>query len=243
METLFGLIIISIAIGAGIIYAHNSKHENKKHDYDKNKSEDERIKYLNKKILASNFGFADKGETGENFIERELYKLSVNKKIIRNAYIPYKDGTAEIDIIMITEYGIYVIESKNYSGWIFGSENQTYWTQSLNKKSKYRFYNPVLQNKTHIKALSKYLNMDMNYFKSCIVFSENSVLKKVPQDTAYFKILYDYQIYEYVNFNIQHGNKIIDTEYIEELYEILLPTTNVSEEIKKQHIQQAQQYK
>lgn len=243
MGTLIGLIIVSLAIGAGLIFKCIYQLQNKSHDNNKKLSEDERLKYLNKRIFASNFGFADKGETGENFIERELYKLTVNKRILRNAYIPYKDGTAEIDIIMITEYGIYVIESKNYSGWIFGSEKQTYWTQSLNKNSKYKFYNPVLQNKTHIKALSEYLNINMNYFQSYIVFSENSELKKVPQDTAYFKILYDYQTYECINSHIQNGNKIINMEYVEQLYEKLLPTTNVTEEVKQQHIQYAQQYK
>lgn len=243
MGALFGLIIISIAIGAGIIYATKNKPQGKNYEDNKNKSEDERIKYLNKRIFASNFGFADKGETGENFIERELYKLEINKKILRNAYIPYKDGTAEIDIIMITEYGIYVIESKNYSGWIFGSEKQAYWTQSLNKNSKYKFYNPVLQNKTHVKALSEYLGMNINYFRSCIVFNGNSELKKVPQNTSYFKILYDYQVYDYINYNVKYENKIINTEYVEQLYEKLLPTTNVTEEIKQQHILQAQRYK
>ncbi len=243
MEIIVGLVIIAVTVGSWLAFTRNSNSKQKNYDENKNKSEKERLKYLNKRILAGNFGFADKGETGENFIERELYKLPINKRILRNAYIPYKDGTAEIDIIMITEYGIYVIESKNYSGWIFGSEKQTYWTQSLNKNSKYKFYNPVLQNKTHVKALSEYLKMNMNYFRSCIVFGENSELKKIPQDTTYFKILYDNQIYEYISFNIQHGNKIIDTEYIEQLYEFLLPTTNVSEEIKQKHIQQAQQYK
>lgn len=243
MEIIIGMIIIASAIGSLLAFTRKNKPQKKNYDKEQNKTEEERLKYLNKRIFASNFGLASKGETGENFIERELYKLSANKKIIRNAYIPYKDGTAEIDIIMITECGIYVIESKNYSGWIFGSENQTYWTQSLNKNSKYKFYNPILQNKNHVNALSKYLNINTNYFKSYIVFSSNSELKKVPQDTAYFKILYDYKIYEYINFDIQHGNKIIDTEYMEQLYKTLLPTTNVSEEVKQEHIKQTQQYK
>ena len=61
-----------------------------------------------------------------------LEQLEGQKAIISNCYLPLKDsGTTEVDLILIHESGIYVIESKNYSGWIFGSENHKYWTQSL----------------------------------------------------------------------------------------------------------------
>ncbi len=236
------LIIISLIIGI-IISSNINKSLNQNYNNNKSRSEDERIKYLNPKYYANNFRFVNKGKIEENIIERKLYRLPINKKILRNAYIPYNGSTAEIDIIMITEYGIYVIESKNYSGWIFGSEEQTYWTQSLNKNSKYKFYNPILQNQTHIKALSKYLSMNINNFQSYIVFSGRSNLKKVPKDTAYFKIMYDYRIYDYISRDIQYMNKIISPDTIEKLYNMLLPTTNVPKEIKQHHIYQMQKYK
>ena len=52
---------------------------------------------------------------------------------------------------MIHEKGIFVIESKNYSGWIFGNERDKKWTQVLANGDKNYFFNPILQNKIHIK--------------------------------------------------------------------------------------------
>ncbi len=96
-------------------------------------------------------------------------------KTLHNIYIPYINKTSEIDVLLIHEKGIFVIESKNYSGWIFGSAGQKQWTQMLNKQTKYRFYNPIMQNDTHIKALSDYLRIDKEIIKSFIVFSEERV--------------------------------------------------------------------
>ena len=97
-----------------------------------------------------------------------------------NVYLPKEDGTTtEIDLIMITATGIYVFESKNYSGWIFGDENTKFWTQSLKGGKKYRFYNPIWQNKKHISVLKKHLRLDNNVFRSYIIFSERCELKKM----------------------------------------------------------------
>ena len=164
-------------------------------------------------------------------------RLDINKKIIRNAYIPHYGSTVETDIIMITEYGIFVIESKNYSGWIFGSEYNRYWTQMLNKNSKYKFYNPIAQNRTHIKALSDHLNIHPSYFRSCIVFSNNAELKKIPADTEYFCILYDHKLYRYLNNIAANGSKIILAEDIEKIYNKLLPLTKVPYKEKIRHIE------
>lgn len=231
------LIIIAVVITIAITNQNKIEEQNRPQD------EKDRIKELNKRILASQFGFADKGETGENYIELQILNLNIPKKIIRNAYIPHNGDTAEIDLILITEYGIYVIESKNYSGWIFGSANNKYWTQSKNKHSRYRFYNPIRQNRTHINALSKYLNIEKIKFSSYIVFGNNSVLKNVPPNTNEYCIMYEGQINEYIIRDIQLKNKLFTEEYIEKIYNLLLPTTNVSYETKQKHIEHAKQYK
>lgn len=58
--------------------------------------------------------------------------------------------------MVATPQGLVAIEVKDYSGWLFGSERQRYWTQILNYgKEKYRFYNPIMQNAGHIKALKE----------------------------------------------------------------------------------------
>lgn len=103
----------------------------------------------------------DKGHYGEYLAKYALGNNNVAGylKILCNVYVPYQGKTSEIDIILIHEKGIYVLESKNYSGWIFGSAEQKNWTQCFNKNKKYQFYNPILQNQTHINALSNFLKL------------------------------------------------------------------------------------
>ena len=109
-------------------------------------------------------------------------------RILRNLYVPYgSGGTREIDLLFITAKGIFVIESKNYKGYIFGSEDRQEWTVTLyagksftgrKRTNKYHFFNPVWQNDAHIKALRRYLGMNIPMF-SLIVFSNECELKHV----------------------------------------------------------------
>ncbi|MFC5370446.1 NERD domain-containing protein [Arcanobacterium bovis] len=133
----------------------------------------------------------DTGEIGEYLIEYALEKGSVpgRYRTFCNIYVPHRGRMAEIDVIMLHEKGIFVFESKNYSGWIFGSENQTQWTTSQSSSTKHRFYNPIKQNRSHIEALASGLEIDRESFHSVIVFSERCELKKVPQNTESFTII------------------------------------------------------
>ena len=65
----------------------------------------------------------DKGNYGEFLTFIQLEKLNSSIKLLTNLYLPKSDGsTTEIDSLMLSETGLYVFESKNYSGWIFGDE-------------------------------------------------------------------------------------------------------------------------
>ena len=157
-------------------------------------------------------------------------------------YIPKPDGGyAQIDVLMIHETGIYVIECKNYTGWIFGSENNLYWYQTLySGKSgvhKESFYNPILQNKSHINAVSDYLNFQKEYINSCIVFGREAVLKAVPEDDQYC-FIEKYQRFEGKLMNrICRSPRRLSVNDITRIYSVLLPCTNVPEEVKKKHKQ------
>ena len=86
----------------------------------------------------------DKGNFGEFLTFSYLEKLGDSNKLMTNLYIPKEDGTTtEIDLIMLSHTGIYVFESKNYSGWIFGDEKNRNWIQTLENKQKNRFFNPI----------------------------------------------------------------------------------------------------
>lgn len=161
-------------------------------------------------------------------------------KTLSNIYVPYRGKTSEIDILLIHENGLYVIESKNYSGWIFGSEEQLKWTQVLNKNNKNRFYNPIKQNKTHINALSNYLKEDKTQFESFIVFSERCELKKVPENTKEYTITKRNNLIKLINSKIEEKNNSTykyTKEEINEIYDALYPLTQVSEKEKQDHIE------
>ena len=158
-------------------------------------------------------------------------------KTLQNIYVPYKDSTSEIDVLVVHKKGIYVIESKNYSGWIFGSENQQQWTQMLNKNTKEKFYNPVKQNKTHIKALSEYLQIEPSKMKSYIVFSERCELKKVPENTDQYVITKRNYLLDLINRDMTDKQDILTNEEIDEIARKLEPLTNASQEVKDKHIE------
>jgi len=185
-----------------------------------------------------------KGIAGESIIQLLLNSPQLGyRKILKNIYVPYGNQTTEIDVVMIHETGIYVIESKNYSGWIFGSENQQQWTQMLNSYTKKRFYNPIWQNRTHIRALSNYTNIDKSKIKSYIVFSDRCELKAVPPNTSECIItkidLFLYAIYNDIN----NRKKIFTVEEVNQIEEKLKPITNVSQEVKNKHIQDIEKNK
>ena len=130
------------------------------------------------------------GRKGEYLTYRYLERLDGQHKLLTNVYLPKGDGTTtEIDLIMISETGIYVFESKNYSGWIFGDENTKFWTQSLKGGKKYRFYNPIWQNKKHISHLKNHLGLGSEVFRSYIIFSERCELKKMSVRSPEVKVM------------------------------------------------------
>lgn len=83
------------------------------------------------------------GLYGEYLIVRVLDNLKDFHRILVNVYLPNgKGGTTEIDVVLIHTSGIYSLESKNYSGWIFGKEQDHKWCQVLRGGKKIFFYNP-----------------------------------------------------------------------------------------------------
>lgn len=95
------------------------------------------------------------GRSGENFVSKKLHELDSERyKIIDDVLLPSNGNTktTQIDHVVVSNFGIFCIETKMYSGWIFGSAHQQYWTQVI-YHSKTRFYNPLRQNYAHMKAV------------------------------------------------------------------------------------------
>jgi uncharacterized protein YraI len=102
--------------------------------------------------------------------------------IFHDLYVERQKGDfSQIDLVAVTEVGIIVFEVKDYGGWLFGSGNQSQWTQVLAYgKQKYRFYNPIMQNNKHVSDLRKQLSRYGNIpFYSIVVFYGDCVLKDI----------------------------------------------------------------
>jgi len=221
---IFMIVITIIGVGLRIIYI-NTKYKNSKYKAASGNG-------LLKTIL-------DTGNYGEYLTFTSLEKLQGDNKIFSNVYIPREDGTTtEIDLIMLNKSGIYVFESKNYSGWIFGDEKNKNWTQSLNGRTKNKFYNPVWQNKAHISALTKLLrDIDSNYFYSYIVFSELCELKKVSVTSSNVHIVKRNALLSKLKKDINGRKNVLSDSQITRIYEVLKKHSLADKAVKEKHIQ------
>lgn len=119
-----------------------------------------------------------KGFIGEKTVSSILYLLDSSKyKVINNVVLNVGERTSQIDHVIVSDFGVFVIETKNYKGWIVGGERSEYWTQVLFKR-KEKFYNPIRQNFGHITALKNCLH-EFPHIKyiSIIVFSAKAEIK------------------------------------------------------------------
>ena len=191
---------------------------------------------------------AAKGAIGEHLIADtiEFANIKGEAKLWLNVLVPKArkaDQTTELDVIMLHQSGIYVFESKNYSGWIFGREDEQYWTQSLNKNVKTRFYNPVKQNTGHIKQLSRSLSVPAEYFVSYIIFSDKCKLQKVPSGTTY-RILTYHGMLPALKQDLETRTSLINMLQMrtlaERIEELSMSSTSEAQEAHMENIKQAQ---
>ena len=180
----------------------------------------------------------DKGLYGEYLIFNKLKQIEGYSKSLLNAYIPKKNGdSTELDLIFIHEKGIYVIESKNYSGWIYGDEKSLNWTQTFKSGKKFKFYNPIKQNHSHIKHLRENLKdlYNHNYF-SLIVFSDRCELKKIKYNSSDIKVLNRMNISRFIRKSLKPSYILLTEDEVDVIYNHLSKYTKVSDEVKKEHI-------
>lgn len=113
-----------------------------------------------------------KGITGEALVRFAAYlRLPSNTyRSIHNVTLQTPDGTTQIDHVIVSRFGIFVVETKHMKGWIFGTEQDAQWTQKLFRNS-FKFQNPLRQNYKHVKALERVLNLPTTVIHSVIVFS------------------------------------------------------------------------
>lgn len=180
----------------------------------------------------------DKGNYGEFLTFRYLEKLKGHHRLLTNLYVPRKDGkTTEVDVVMLSETGVYVFESKNYSGWIFGDEQYKNWTQSLGNRQKYQFYNPIWQNNAHINAINFVLKLDdQDLYKSYIVFSERCTLKKINFTSKRVKVIKRNELLKTIKKDIESSKKIFSPYEVDQIFKKLQRYSLADKSIKEAHM-------
>lgn len=170
------------------------------------------------------------GSLGEYYVARILKRLNKKDYIVyNNIYLKKNGRTSQIDHLVISIYGIYVIETKNYKGWIFGNEKSKYWTQTLYKK-KYKIFNPVIQNWTHVNFL-KSISRDLRnvYFFPIVVFAGTAKLKKISSSTP---VIYKRKLFKTIKRNKE---VIITHDQLAKINGILFQHMQTGTGVKKEH--------
>ena len=153
-----------------------------------------------------------KGFIGETMISINLKKL-IKKQgfVINNLIIEENDRSNQMDHILISKKGIFCVETKNYSGTIYGDDKRKEWTQVFNfGKQKYNFYSPVIQNKNHIRSLN---NIIKGYnINNVVIFYNNNI------DNINSKYVYTVKSFKKYYLSL---NDIITEEDVNKIYNVL----------------------
>lgn len=133
------------------------------------------ILYLVRIIICYNYAKI-KGKYGERQVAKTLMRLPNGYTIFNDVYILENGKSSQINHVVLSPYGIFVIETKNYKGWIYGDEKAQYWIKNM-YGTKYQFYNPLLQNYSHVKGLQALFGFSSQHFIPIVVFANAAKIK------------------------------------------------------------------
>lgn len=165
---------------------------------------------------------------GEEEVKKVLSKIS-GYKLLNDIMIRKENGTSQIDHILVGKKGVFVIETKDYSGTIKGEEYSKYWVQTINKRKNY-FYNPIKQNYGHIKSVEKLIK-EKDIYISLIVFTNKSKLKGLKTETPVI------QVKKLKKFIRKYKSDIkLSSDQIEEIYKSLKRGNVQSSRARRKHV-------
>jgi hypothetical protein len=176
-----------------------------------------------------------RGFQGEQKVKRKLNKLPDDQYIVLNDVIlRTAKGSTQIDHVVVSIYGIFVIETKNYTGWISGSEYGEKWTKNM-YGNKYDFYNPLRQNYAHMKALEEKLGMNENNFIPIVAFSDRCTLKVNTNQP----VIYMSQLLSEIEGHLDYK---IEADEIKDISERILALNVASQNLRVDHVETIREY-
>lgn len=176
------------------------------------------------KILYPRF----RGFMGEFWVKQELKKLPKDEYLIINdVMLKQNEVTHQIDHLVISQFGIFVIEMKNYYGLILGNDYKDKWIQYLGKNKIY-FLNPIYQNYGHVKVLEEVLNLDNKAFVPIVCFSNQAKVKVEGKNNVVLLDNLISKIKEYQNITLEAD--------IEAIYKKILELNITEKSERKKHV-------
>ncbi|MFJ8219112.1 MULTISPECIES: nuclease-related domain-containing protein [Bacillus cereus group] len=178
-----------------------------------------------------------KGKAGEKLVKRILGKLDPTSYYVLHDVMVHTEygDTTQIDHIVIAETGVFVIETKNYEGWIFGSEKSARWTQGIFRK-KSSFQNPFRQNYKHIKAMEWVMEQQLPCI-SIVAFHPKCSLKRVNVHSKDKHVLYYNELKKCIESYIEPQQTIDEVQHI---YQSILQANIMDKDIEKKHVKYLQ---
>lgn len=184
-----------------------------------------------------------KGELGEYKIDIQLAQLPKEFKHLSDIQISNskaKSGYSQIDHIVISSYGIFVIETKNYQGTVYGDRERKTW--SVN--GKFKMMNPFIQNYGHIQALKKYIDTEyhqlfismVSFTKRCTFKIDDLLIRKIASNDL---LVYDVELFDYINrkisvLKLQHKEPILKENEIHSIHQSI-ERANISDPLIREH--------
>lgn len=164
---------------------------------------------------------------------KSINKLQGEKRVLLNILLP---NESTIDAVVVHESGIYVINIKNMNGWIYGREQDAEWAQALYKKEKLnKFDNPIIDIKKVIFDLKDILKNEKELFRSVVVFTNDSTLKKVVTNSENVSVLHMRELNDY--WTNRTGQQLTK-EDTDKIYSSLEPFMVVQKNSKQSNMNQ-----
>lgn len=173
------------------------------------------------------------GEIGEESVASILKTLPKDYVVFNDVYLEIKGYSTQIDHVVISRYGVFIIETKNYTGWIFGNDTSEYWTQTI-YENKYQLRNPLKQNYAHLKTLQSIFGIEERFYFPIVAFHDRATLKcETNGNVMYFSELKDFILSKTIP-------KLTD-ELVNRLSAILMYYSVKNENQKQEHILKVKQ--
>lgn len=231
-----------LPLGAGIVLwltrKKKPRRETKRERYEEELTKEPKANLPKTKHKSS----AELGRIGEENVASVLEKLPNSKyRVINDIMLIEGRKSVNIDHIIVSIYGVVVIETKNMKDIVYAYERFPYWRQKTFWSQKsYDFYNPILQNKGHIKFLKRILPYDVSYINLVVFASECELRGDIWRNPNVIKLD---ELYSRLDELSGFCNEVISTEEVESIYRFLNDRNITDENQRRKHIEKVKRIK